>query len=84
MKLLKYLLFFILINNCKQKIQYQNQIKDDVIFLSSDSLEGRETGTQGEIKAGEYIKKRFIKLGLQPLENNNYFQNFPNKYFSKF
>ena len=76
MKLLKYLLFFILINSCKQKIQYQNQIKDDVIFLSSDSLEGRETGTQGEIIAGEYIKKRFIKLGLQPLENNNYFQNF--------
>ena len=76
MKLLKYLLFFILVSSCEQKIQYQNQIKNDVIFLSSDSLEGRETGTQGEIKAGEYIKKRFIKLGLQPLENNNYFQNF--------
>ena len=73
MKLLKYLLFFILINNCKQKIQYQNQIKDDVIFLSSDSLEGRATGSQGEIKAGEYIKKRFIKVGLQPLKNNHYF-----------
>ena len=76
MKLLKYLLFFILVISCKQKPPYQNQIKDDVIFLSSDSLEGRETGTQGEIIAGEYIKKRFIKLGLQPLENNNYFQNF--------
>ena len=76
MKLLKYLLFFILVISCKQKPQYQNQIKDDLIFLSSDSLEGRETGTQGELKAGEYIKKRFIKLGLQPLENNNYFQNF--------
>ena len=76
MKLLKYLLFFILIISCEQKTPYQNQIKDDVIFLSSDSLEGRETGTQGEIKAGEYIKKRFIKLGLQPLKNNNYFQNF--------
>ena len=76
MKLLKYLLFFILVISCKQKTPYQNQIKDDVIFLSSDSLEGRETGTQGEIKAGEYIKKRFIKLGLQPLKNNNYFQNF--------
>ena len=31
MKLLKYLLFFILINNCKQKIQYQNQIKDYLV-----------------------------------------------------
>jgi Zn-dependent M28 family amino/carboxypeptidase len=76
MKLLKYLLFFILVISCEQKTSYQNHIKDDVIFLSSDSLEGRETGTQGEIKAGEYIKKRFMKLGLQPLENNNYFQNF--------
>jgi len=76
MKLLKYLLFFILVISCKQKTPYQNHIKDDVIFLSSDSLEGRKTGTQGEIKAGEYIKKRFIKIGLQPLENNNYFQNF--------
>jgi Zn-dependent M28 family amino/carboxypeptidase len=76
MKLLKYLLFFILVISCKQKTPYQNHIKDDVIFLSSDSLEGRETGTQGEVKAGEYIKKRFIKIGLQPLENNNYFQNF--------
>ena len=76
MKLLKYLLFFILVISCKQKTPYQNQIKDDVIFLSSDSLEGRETGTQGEIKAGEYIKKRFIKVGLQPLKNNHYFQNF--------
>ena len=76
MKFLKYLLFFILVISCEQKTPYQNQIKDDVIFLSSDSLEGRKTGTQGEIKAGEYIKKRFIKLGLQPLENNNYFQNF--------
>jgi len=76
MKFLKYLLFFILVISCEQKTPYQNHIKDDVIFLSSDSLEGRETGTQGEIKAGEYIKKRFIKLGLQPLENNNYFQNF--------
>ena len=76
MKLLKYLLFFILVISCKQKTPYQNHIKDDVIFLSSDSLEGRETGTQGEVKAGEYIKKRFIKIGLQPLENNNYFQHF--------
>jgi len=76
MKLLKYLLFFILVISCKQKTPYQNHIKDDVIFLSSDSLEGRATGTQGEVKAGEYIKKRFIQIGLQPLENNNYFQNF--------
>ena len=53
MKFLKYLLFFILVISCEQKTPYQNHIKDDVIFLSSDSLEGRETGTQGEIIAGE-------------------------------
>jgi len=76
MKLLKYFLFFILINNCKQKTQYQNQIKDDVIFLSSDSLEGRETGKKGEKIAAEYIKKRFVEFGLDPAGSSDYYQNF--------
>ena len=62
MKLLNYLLLFILLTNCNGKTQYKNEMKDDVILLSSDSLEGRETGTKGETKSAEYIKKRFIEL----------------------
>ncbi len=41
-----------------------NQLYADIEFLSHDSLEGRETGTQGEIMAAEYIASRFDQLGL--------------------
>ena len=35
------------------------KIKKDVEYLSSDRLEGRETGTIGEKLALEYLEKRF-------------------------
>ena len=33
---------------------------DEVSYLSSDELEGRETGTEGEMKAAEYISSKFL------------------------
>jgi hypothetical protein len=42
------------------------QIKADVVYLSSDYLEGREAGTQGEKLAADYIAWRFAQIGLQP------------------
>ena len=40
------------------------QLLDDISFLSSDSLEGRRTGTPGELKAVDYIETRYKALGL--------------------
>ena len=39
-------------------------IQVDVIYLASDYLEGRATGTDGEAMAAEYIVSRFKDLGL--------------------
>ncbi|HEU4517805.1 MAG TPA: hypothetical protein VFR77_10915, partial [Steroidobacteraceae bacterium] len=33
--------------------------------LSSDELQGREPGSEGERKTIEYIEKEFLELGLQ-------------------
>ena len=38
----------------------------DVVYLSSDLLEGRETGKEGETMAAQYIARRFQDLGLAP------------------
>lgn len=38
-----------------------------VEFLASDELEGRYTGSPGQLKAAEYIKEHFEKLKLLPL-----------------
>ena len=36
-------------------------------FLSSDDLEGRRTGSEGNNLAAEYIKAEALKLGVRPL-----------------
>ncbi len=51
-------------------------IKTDVEFLSSDALEGRSPGTNGEIIARDYISKRFQQLGIIPMGNEGYSQIF--------
>ncbi|MFQ5568600.1 MAG: M20/M25/M40 family metallo-hydrolase [Rhodothermales bacterium] len=41
-------------------------LRVDVVYLASDLLEGRETGTPGEALAARYIVSRFEELGLAP------------------
>lgn len=49
----------------------------DVVYLASDHLQGRETGTVGEELAARYITKRFKQIGLTPKgEGNTYVQPF--------
>jgi hypothetical protein len=49
-------------------------LKRHLSVLASDSLEGRETGTEGNFKAARYIAKHFRGLGLPPLVKNTFFQ----------
>lgn len=52
-------------------------LRVDVIYLSSDLLQGRETGTEGERLAAQYIASRFASIGLKPLgDNGTYYQEF--------
>jgi hypothetical protein len=52
-------------------------IQVDVVYLSADLLEGRETGTRGEESASMYIADRFKGLGLSPAGTDGWFQSFP-------
>jgi len=44
----------------------EGRIRSDVMFLASDKLEGRRTGTEGANEAAVYIATEFKKLGLKP------------------
>lgn len=46
-----------------------------ISVLASDSLEGREAGKQGGLKAAEYIKSLFEEMGIKPWRGK-YFQPF--------
>jgi len=53
------------------------RIYDDVFFLASDELAGREPGTEGAQMAIEYIQNSFQEAGVAPVYENSYLQEFP-------
>lgn len=79
MKNLIILLFLTVLFGCKTDSKEETKsitIKEDVAFLADDKLEGRQTGSDGEKAAAEYIAKRFENLGLSAKGTNGYFQTF--------
>lgn len=46
-----------------------------VSFLASDSLEGRDTGSEGYRKAAEYVASQFKSVGLEPAGAKGYLQS---------
>ena len=77
MKNLFFLFLFIGCLSCKNEPKVaENKIKDDVTFLADDQLEGRQTGTQGEVLASHYLIKRFEAIGIQPKGTKGYLQSF--------
>lgn len=45
-----------------------DSILHDVEVLSADDMDGRATGTAGEVRAAAYIEQRFREIGLEPVD----------------
>jgi aminopeptidase YwaD len=60
----------------KEDRQLLSNLQKHVQYLSSDELQGRRTGTNGEKMAADYISTEFRKIGLIPKGTNEYFQSF--------
>lgn len=70
--------FFYLWCGAQSNQKHLQDIRVDVIYLASDFLQGRETGTFGEELACLYISERFRAIGLKPMgESGTYLQPFP-------
>ncbi len=59
----------------KQK-KTMTQLQRDIMYLASDELMGRATGTDGEKKSAEYIARAFAANKLEPKGEQGYFQKF--------
>lgn len=72
------LLFLPLLSIAQTKDHFLHNIQVDVVYLASDYLEGRQTGTKGEELAASYISRRFSDLGLMPKGGEgSWYQEFP-------
>ncbi len=55
----------------------EDDLRQHIEYLASDELEGRLTGTEGEIKATQYVADLFESLGLEPGgDDGTFFQPF--------
>jgi hypothetical protein len=71
----KYLILILLVSFQINAQDFRTKsIKKHINYLASDKLEGRGSGTIGEMKAGDYIIKQFTKIGLKPLGENGSFR----------
>jgi hypothetical protein len=58
-----------------------DDLKKHLTIISSDDMQGRDTGSEGQKKAGEYIVKQFKEYGLQPIVKTD---NGELSYYQKF
>lgn len=71
----KLVIFFIAAMICSivQSQESQRQrLQQHLYTLASDSLRGREAGTEDGRRAAEYIIRQWSEMGLKPMFNNNY------------
>lgn len=55
----------------------ENRLYKDLAVLAHDSLQGRETGTEGGEKAAKFLSKRYAQIGTEPVgDENTFFQHF--------
>src|SRR5690348_1860137 len=83
--MMKYLyIFFILLSTqaTAQKLKKAEKkivenLKTEITYLSSDALQGRRAGSEGEKLAYQYLSDQFKAIGLIPKgDNNSYLQAF--------
>ena len=55
----------------------QSELRADLFFLASDSMQGRLAATAENRLAAEFIKSRFDRLGLTPVgQNGSFFHEY--------
>ncbi|WP_444910917.1 M28 family metallopeptidase [Microbulbifer sp. TRSA005] len=54
-----------------------DNISRDVNYLASAELAGRDTGSEGYLKAAQYVAAQFQSMGLTPAGEQGYFQDVP-------
>ena len=64
------------ISNTDNQEEIISKMRAEVTYLSSDKLEGRETGTEGERLAAEFIASKFTEYNLIPKGTEDYYQYF--------
>ncbi|MFY0644912.1 MAG: M28 family peptidase [Bacteroidia bacterium] len=59
----------------KKEKRLAHSVEKHIVYLASDDLGGRSSGSEGEQLSAQYIKNQFEKIGLEPKGEKGYYQN---------
>lgn len=61
----------------------ENDLKEHLYVIASDKMQGRETGSKGQKKAGKYLINFYTKNKINfPQALNSYYQKVPSKFLN--
>lgn len=61
-----------------------NELKTHLTIVASDNMEGRETGSEGQKRAGRYLIEQYQKEGIPfPKGATSYYQKVPAEFMNK-
>ena len=76
-KLFIYIVLLLLLGHmAKAQSTQQDRLEKHVYFLASDSLRGRNAGSEDAAKAAKYIIQQFEEMGVKPYYEEGYYQPF--------
>lgn len=59
----------------------QNELKNHIFTIASDQMQGRDTGSEGQKKAGRYLIEQYRKIGLSfPAQAEGFYQPVPSSF----
>ncbi len=59
----------------------ESELKIHIFTIASDEMQGRDTGSEGQKKAGRYLIEHYQNLGLSyPLGADSFYQEVPSKF----
>lgn len=59
----------------------EDELKTHLFTIASDEMQGRDTGSEGQKKAGKYLIEHYQNLGLSyPLAAESFYQPVPSKF----
>jgi Zn-dependent M28 family amino/carboxypeptidase len=89
-------LAFALLQSCVTNLSYSgspfkksmesitsDELKTHLYIVASDEMEGRDTGSEGQKKAGRYLIEQYQKMGVShPKSMSSFYQNIPSEALS--
>ncbi|MEK3956059.1 M28 family metallopeptidase [Psychrobacillus sp. FSL K6-1464] len=83
-KLVVFLLLLIFISGCEEEVSVDEykEMKEGMEYLTSEKMDGRLTGTEGNDLTVKYLEGKFKEIDLAMMNSSSYLMSYPHKFYN--